>query len=373
MNDYSVNKISNDVCEFVLVIENDVVYGFLERLGLNDLRDELINEHKSINKLLDDHVEFKMIFSKIMGMQAEAISPYTFCDDAYPIVKIIEENDKNFTAVITQLILDDDFKLKYPSMNEIKYEQEILDESSLNSTIEDILFNNGFFETIEVNEGYLDECEVYLNIKGKDVHIKDILDEEEYYEAIIENKKDEKSKVGDTIKVKNKLLKNSKIVYTISSLLDYVPVELTDEIASKLNYNKTKTAVEFKKEVRKNLNNIDSLYNIVNAIKGRMVEMNDVHISSYCTELYSILLKIVCNESLSLEQLNDYAKTRRIMQYIDRDMNKMDNLDTYFLEEIIKKQYKLDKLAGHKVEETYEEYLKKYINDLKLYAYVKKQ
>ena len=43
MEKYSINKISNDVCEFLIVIESSVIYGFLDRIGLNELKDELLN------------------------------------------------------------------------------------------------------------------------------------------------------------------------------------------------------------------------------------------------------------------------------------------------------------------------------------------
>lgn len=369
MKKHSINKISNDVCQFLVVYDKSTVYDMITNFKMHDVSFDLVDlVDISLKEFFERDIIIATVIEKIICMQLQSMISFSLSFDSIGKIEVIDETVDDITFVLTETIYDESVKLKFPKMSDLELKRTELNDDDFDAIISEILDANGYYETISVDACEFGECDIYLNIKGKDVIISSVLDKEQLLEYAMSIADDDIVRVKDSVKVKNKLLKKGNIIYTISKIEKHIPVSFTDEIAIKLNYCNCKTAQEFKETYLKNLNKVNSLYDVVNAIKDRLEEMNDFHISKECLNLYKNSIMFI---SSSDEQTYNAIKSLRLPHYINKELEGK-SIDTFLLEGIVKIQYQIDKLMKIPNIGTYQDYLKKFENDLKLYMYVKK-
>lgn len=369
MKKHSINKISNDVCQFLVVYDKATVYDIITNFRMNDVSFDLVDlVDITLKEFFERDVIVSTIVEKIICMQLQSMISFSLSFDSIGKLEVIDETKDEITFVLTETIYDESINLEFPKMSDLELNRTELKEDDFDEIITEILDANGYYDTISVDECDFSECDIYLNIKGKDVIISSVLDKEQMLEFAMSIADDDVVRVKDTVKVKNKLLKRGNIIYTISKIEKHIPVSFTDEIALKLNYCNCKTAKEFKETYLRNLNKVNSLYDVVNAIKDRLEEINDFHISKECLKLYKESVMFI---SSSDEETYNAIRALRLPHYINKALEGK-SIDTFLLEGIVKMQYQIDKLMKLPNIGTYQDYLKKYENDLKLYMYVKK-
>ncbi len=366
MKNYSINKITNDVCQFIVTFHRDTFASFFEMFDYNFSNKETI----SFKEILKD-AELAKIITVIVLMQMQTLHKYETASFIDPKLKIVEETNEDITLVINQIIFDDEnVKLIYPKVSDINFE-EISEFSDAEKTkiIDDILLANGFFENVSVEQGNLFMNDIYIKILGKENNLKDLLTEEQYNSLTFDTFQLIEYKVKDQIKVKNNLLKNGNIIYTISKIVERKPLMLNDEIVQKLNYKNCKNCEEFKRKVFSNVKEVRNFDKFIYVVKNRMQEINKSNVSKEFFEMYKN--SIACDDSD--EKIYKDICYIKICHFIVKEMKKIDYYNTMLLENIIKLDYDLKRLYGYKKDVSYEEYLEHNIYNLKLCMHIKKQ
>lgn len=366
MKNYSINKITNDVCQFIVTFYRDTFASFFEMFDYDFSNKETI----SFKEILKDE-EIAKIITVIVLMQMQTLHKYETISFIDPELKVVEETNEDITLIINQIIFDDEnVKLIYPKVSDINYEEvsELSDVEKI-KIIDDVLLANGFFENISVEQGNLLANDIYVKILGKEKNLKDLLTKEQYNSLTFGTSQLIEFKVKDQIKVKNNLLKNGNIIYTISKITERKPLSLSDEIVQKLNYKNCRNCEEFKRKVFSNAKEVRNFDKFIYAVKKRMQEINKINVSKEFFEMYKNSL--VCYESD--EEIYRDIYYFKICHFIVKEMEKIDYYNTMLLENIIKLDYDLKRLYGYKKDVSYEEYLENNIYNLKLYMHIKKQ
>lgn len=366
MKNYSINKITNDVFQFIVTFNRDTFASFFEMFDYNLQNNGTI----SFKDILNDE-EIAKTITVIVLMQMQSFYKYETASFIEPELKIIEETNEDITLVINQVVFDnEDVNLIYPKLSDLNFEAlSELSENEKNRIIDKILMANGFFENVSVEQGNLFMNDIYVKILGKEKNLKDLLTEEQYHLLTFDAKKCKEYKIKDQIKVKNNLLKNGNIIYTISKIIERKPLTLNDEIVQKLNYKNCKNCEEFKEKVFSNAKDVRNFEKFIYDVKNKMAEINKIHISKEFFEMFKS--SIGCIESD--EKIYNDISYIKICHFVIKEMEKIDYYNTMLLENIIKLDYELKRLCGYNIDVPYEEYLEHNIYNLKLCMHIKKQ
>lgn len=372
MKRYNINKITNDVCEFLLVYDYE---DFIRMLDFIEGQCGNFYDMESTlkNKSLQEYIEIDLIhyqcLLKILSIDIQTISPFDFINNIGGKISIDDSNGNEIYVYVTYSIIDKEFKIKYPKYEDIDVNIEKVDMDKLDHFITEVLITNDFVTKKEASEGKIGCSDIYLNIKNNDCLLEDVLDDEQTLIFYVEKGHDSTVKLNEKIKVKNKTLGHGNIVYTISKIETYHPLELSDEIVKELRYQKCKTVSEFKERIAKDASVVKTFKEIMSNIKDNILESNEEIISYECLNLYKDYVKIFSDSDIGEEDTREFIKIARMSTYLDLELKKL-NIDTFLVENIIRTQYALEKLLDKDIED-YDRYLEKNINALKLYLYVK--
>lgn len=364
---FSINRITNDYCQFLMVYSYDMFYDILSESLLSFFN---IDELNSDDLNLNDSTILSTIKNTFMREASTINCDFYLIPSIVPKIEIkgnIKKGEE-IIVIISCAVIDKSYELILPEDDEINSDS-CPSEKDMKELIDYLLVRNRFCISKEVEEVSL-TSDVYANVLGKDLLLR-----KGYNNPLIikNNRNLLGAKIGDPIVdegVKRKEIFNLKI----SKIIDNTPLELSDEIVLKIKYMKNKNVDSFKKQIEKDYLRIMNFNQNINLIYELINKKNKIKISKYVLKLFNDSISKSSLSSFSTEEKYDLIKSLIIKAYLQLyffNDDGEDILDTSWLNGYFKCEYRFFKLLKQDICDTFEEYLDIRKNDANLYTIIR--
>ena len=362
MNKYSYNLLGNDVIQiqFTLsLIEYEDLIKNVDKL-IKEKEEEMKFEEENNNFLINTETAIKIIMLEDIMDICQNLN-IVLVDRLIPQVEIKTQKD-DVVIIFSCIVLDSDYKLIWPDIDD---DVPTFKEDEFETIIDDILINHNYFEYEEVNQ-IEDDCVIYIDFYGKEISIDDINPMYVYNAGYL------RLKIGGYLEFINTKMNNRKEYFKIVRIKRKKALKLSDEIVKELNFLNTRKVDEFLNKFKKVFLNTEKFTRLYLHGKERMIEINNINISS---EAYDIFVKnniLKKNKNISVEQKYDLIKSFIIDAYLDEMYyNIKDKIDLSYLNDYFMQEYELIRLVNESINIDYDFYFKSRMYDGFIYTLFK--